>query len=144
MSKFKKGDKVVCVNSRDKYMIEQGSTYTIMSADINGYVRLREVGDTIAYLSSRFELVDEHKALSDAIDLLSRHKVVITGERGSIYDDPIFQYTRLGEGCCSYRKKDVFLEDLFPTETPQQKKLKELEKQQLEIAAQIGEIRNSM
>ena len=81
----------------------------------------------------------ERQQLSDAIDLLAKHNVC----RNFCGDLWVAGRDKM--------PKDRLLTSLFPTETPQQKKLKELEEQQrkladeqVQVAARMEELRNSL
>ena len=80
----------------------------------------------------------KRQALSDAIDLMEEHNVrryVNVGLGGTL---------AVGDPLSGYLTQDELLDKLFPLETPTQKKLKELEAQQRELANQMEELRKEL
>ena len=62
-SKFKKGDKVRCVEAVQGHWIEVGEIYTVKGVD-REYVHLEEIAAQHSYHESRFELVSEKTKLN--------------------------------------------------------------------------------
>ena len=60
-SKFKKGDKVRCVEAGQGQWIEVGKIYTVKECKYWEYVKLEEIAEQHNYHESRFELVSETK-----------------------------------------------------------------------------------
>ena len=63
-SKFKKGDKVRCVEADQGQRLVFGEIYTVKECKYREYVQLEEVAEWCSYHESRFELVSEKTKLN--------------------------------------------------------------------------------
>ena len=132
MSKFKKGDKV---ERKDGTTFSNRELVATVDYVEGCRVFLIETGcwasaSGLALLDTTQDKRDELEA---AIKLVKGYEVQVYNSCGfSFHGDGDF-YTLEG-----------VLDKLLPIETPQQKKLKELEQQQLAIAAQMKQLRNEL
>jgi len=136
MSKFKVGDKVVCVDSSGDLASSNllfGEEYTIREVESGPdytYPLFKLVGVPGGYYSyTRFKSADttqqKRTELKAALELVQSYG-------GGISYPGAY-------GCGTY-----FTDKVLPLESPQQKKLKELEKQQLEIVAKMEQLRSEL
>lgn len=146
MSKFKVGDKVV--RTRKSSSLVMGDTYVVTEVVDSLSIKLRD-GGGFGYSSAFFTLAEsnERQKLSEAIDLLGRYGIGLDLR----YDFPyaravtgVMPRLRKSSGGDVLEGKDSILNYLFPTETPQQAKLKMLEAKQTRIAEEMRLLRESM
>ena len=147
MSKFKKGDKVVVVDNSSMSGKEKDSSHRapalfdiVEVAGIGpaGMVEL-EFSGSISWATDRF--VHERDFTLACINHLFDKSIEL--ELFYSDTDEFFYKCRLGYSARTYTTKEL-IDTLYPTETPQQKKLKELEEQQRKIAAEMQALRESM
>lgn len=136
MSKFKVGDKVVCVAVPNSYLITEGEVYTV--EQVNSVDEVRVCGSRTYYLPYRFRLLNstqqKRAELKAAIELVQSYKVATHPSK-----ELVWVYGNIED-----RSVDDLIDLLLPLESPQQKKLKELEKQQLEIVAKMEQLRSEL
>lgn len=135
MAKFKKGDKVVKKASISKGEWDNYPYVTVDKVDTDGSVWVEE---TKTYcLQKNLELYDDvqdkRDKLEAAIRLVQSYKIGV-----NVLDDRVYIMNRFS----SELSIGEVLDELLPLETPQQKKLKELEVKQREIADQMEQIRS--
>jgi hypothetical protein len=135
MSKFKVGDRVVCVDDTWSGGLSNGAVYTVTEVS---ETRVLVAGPPYWFSGSRFEPADstqfKRDELQAALELVHSYKLGMNPSKGTVW--------------AHYHASDMAHEEaldyLLPLETPAQKKLKELEQQQLAIVAQMEELRTSM
>jgi len=141
MAKFKKGDVVECTDNGGDFAsayLVPGEKYII--EEVEGYAyplyRLEGVRGGF-YSSTRFNPVDtqqKREELKAAIELVQAYEVVTPLDTRLVW----------ARGATLHRSVDQMVDKLLPLETPQQKKLKELEQQQLEIVAKMEQLRSEL
>ena len=147
MYKFKVGDKVT-LNADSKWA--DGSDHNPVGVvgtidDVEGFgcldVHVEWPDCANSYDSADLTLVEttatKRQALSDAMDLVRDYKVGVNVGGGT-------QCFYHGSSHALAGQRDKVLDKLFPLETPAQKKLKELEAQQRELANQMEELRKEL
>jgi len=146
MYKLKKGDVVKCTDCDgdipglylvlgEKYIIEEVEDASVWGRFPPRY-RLKGVRGGF-YSSARFTPVDtqqKRKELKAAIELVQSYKVATHPVSGMVWMD----------GDVKDRSVDDMVALLLPLESPQQKKLRELERQQLEIVAKMEQLRSEL
>ena len=146
MSKFKVGDKVVCVAVGDNYLITEGEVYTV--EQVNSVDEVRVCGSRTYYLPYRFRLLNstqqKRAELKAAIELVQSYKIITTASQAYVNSDATYTFNTMGGGSLGWTGLEGLLDKLLPLESPQQKKLKELEKQQLEIVAKMEQLRSEL
>ena len=137
MSKFKAGDKVV-----KKYPSIHGSwdTHEYVTVDyvVDDRVYAKETGTWVAEDRVKFyepSTRAKREELEAALNIVYAYNIGIVGSGG--------MYIR-NEGSEIYRSQQEFLDVLIPLESPAQKKLKELEDQQRELANQMEKLRSEL
>ena len=148
MYKFKVGDKVT-LNADSKWA--DGSDHNPVGVvgtidDVEGFgcldVHVEWPDCANSYDSADLTLVEttatKRQALSDAIDLI--RKCDVRRYTNSFREETL----RVGEYYSKVVTQEEVLNQLFPLETPAQKKLKELEAQQRELANQMEELRKEL
>ena len=125
MREFKKGDKVVCVDSDHcGGVITVGKVYTVLRAVESDLIDIdRDDVGVGGYFSYRFELVDERQALSDAIDLCLKHDVRVSVSKACVYTGDYVQ------------GKECVLDKVFPPSPTAQ---------ELEMEREIARIETEM
>ena len=138
-NKFKAGDKVVCVSCSEILEVELFRVYTVEGVNHSNRSTLKVIGNNTWIAESRF--VHERDFTLACINHLFDKGIEL--ELFYSDTDKFFYKCRLGYSARTYTTKEL-IDTLYPTETPQQKKLKELEEQQRKIAAEMQALRESM
>lgn len=133
MSRFKVGDKVVAVivEAPFEWELTCGKTYTVSSFDGESvYLEEDSRGGFYCY---RFMLERDFLEMCLKKVVEKDIGVLVGGKARPVYLPSEFS-TTIPE----------LLDELYSTETPQQKKLKELEEQQRKIAAEMEQLRSEL
>jgi hypothetical protein len=140
-NKFKVGDEVRCIDADGwDNCLTEGRVYLVTSLH-KEYVRVTddEGGVNAGFDQARFELVvDERQELSDAMDLLAKHRVRVdsfSGPGGACY-----YYA--GDFPSKGRKKEDALDFLFPTLTPEQLEIEVVEGKLRVLADQLAALKD--
>ena len=160
MSKFKVGDKVVVagghgLSKRDLLSLGVVPDETVVTIGRiwGGRALLDEFagadvwtdycGISLTGLTLVTPTQQKRAELKAALELVQSYNIIITGGQAAAYYNPVYTYNILGSGD-AWGSLDGMVNHLLPLESPQQKKLKELEKQQLEIVAKMEQLRSEL
>ena len=132
MNKFKKDDVVVCVDAGGYTdWMTNGKEYVVTSVRDDIVRFSRDDGTEAGYCDWRFELVpDERQALSDAIALVQKHKIGVNVSNDRVWSGP-FKH-----GMCM--PVVDMLDKIFPTKTPEQLEIEEVEGKLRVLADQLA------
>ena len=139
--KFKKGDRVVKIGGG----LWRGLEEVVTVDRIDGErVWAKEPNSWLWAGSVEFAHTtqDNRDELEAALKLLQEYGIIVTGSQTGSTTPATFKYTLLGQK--PWVGELGILNKVLPLETPQQKKLKELEQQQLAIAVQMKQLRNEL
>ena len=148
MSKFKIGDKVT-LNADSRWASGNpknpigvvGTVYGVnRGGDLDVHVQWPDGSN--GYASADLTLADttdQRQALSDAIYLLAKHRVIVTGGQASGDSPPWFKYGTLG---CGHGSRDALLDRLLPpAKTADQLEIEEVEGKLRVLADQLAKLK---
>jgi len=162
MNKFKVGDKVVIVDGGYGLDLSDlcnlgiviNDTVLTIKAIKGGRATFKEVDGCDAYtlykgihltgLKSADTTQQKRAELKAAIELVQSYKIITTASQAYVNSDATYTFNTMGGGSLGWTGLEGLLDKLLPLESPQQKKLKELEKQQLEIVAKMEQLRSEL
>lgn len=140
-NKFKKGDKVVRV-VLDFKEVKVGETYTVSRVPCSDSIKLVGFGDTTC--DSMFFMHERDFVEMCTVSLLQRaiNLELFGGFGPNKYYKCSLKTERGNE---LYRVSvDTLLDKLYPTETPEQKELRQLEEEQRKLAERIAAVREKL
>jgi len=132
MSKFKKGDMVVCVDTGGFPSLSKGKEYVVLDG-CQQYARIvNDCGKGGGYANYRFELVDERQALSDAIALVQKYEIGVNVTTNKVWSKAVMGHT-------NNRTTEQLLDKLFPpTPTAQELEVARIETEMRALADSLA------